>query len=122
MMALPAFSDFADGVGGDEDQQEDSNKSSYFVVYSTRKEELRFCVNGFLPGDMAAYKGAILEAIADVKRAIVKGKLAEMEEGGGGGSEAVQAAPESQLDFKKIMAKAMKDKEIAKVGWAALPL
>jgi hypothetical protein len=106
MMANPAFSDFADSVDDDSVAGQDA---SYFVVYMTRKSELRFCINGFVPGDMLGFKKSILEAIGDVKKIIMEG----------GGTPKKVARYGLTIDpvaheFTHIMALAMKDKEIAK--------
>ena len=118
MMALPAFSDYADA--GNEDEDSDGK---YFTVYMTRKNELRFCINGWTnSGDVDQFKQALLESINDVQRIIVKGSLKVMEEEAtptktpAAKESKPKSTPSGKVggspEYKKIM---MKDKVIGKM-------
>ncbi|GMH96440.1 hypothetical protein TrST_g14202 [Triparma strigata] len=78
-MASPAFGDFVN-EGGGEDEAE-GKKGKYFVPYATFDDEVKFFINGFEPEDMSAYAKSLEESLMLIKMIIEKanGGVAEVE-------------------------------------------
>jgi hypothetical protein len=99
MVANPAFSDFDDSGSTNGE-----SKGRYFIIYSTRKDEIRFSVNGFEGSDVEGMSEAIQDALDFVKKIVVKGGIKEIAEDDQVGSD--------EIVWKDVVGILMKDKEV----------
>jgi len=102
MVANPAFSDFDDGGEG---KDKSEAKGRFFIVYSTRNDEVRFSVNGFEgSGDVEAMGKEIQAALGFLRKIVVKGGTEEV-------AESAKAATGEDV-WKDVVAVLMKDDKV----------